>query len=782
MHLSELPRRRRVALALVALLLVTAGCGEPPPARVVLAPGDSLLDGRLPLRVDSLPAGNMPDSISDGLRAVLAEPRVELPPEAWIEGAVAPRAWAYQILGLAGAQVSGTTREARRWVAHLPFAPDLSLGALQFTHDGRALRRASERFGEREFVHWFDTAAVCVFWWDDERQVLVALSEKRPRPVSVAYAGATTLDLDLLRWEPGLGDATDARGLEQLRGRVAFNQVEQRALLAPAPSHLSVHVDELAVDAFDFDVSVLELGYELHADPGGGASRPRRRTRAGDGVTFAVEVEADGRRKRVWELHVEPRPRFRTARVNLAAYTGRAVTLHLITEPGPDGNALYDYALWSRLRFWGTPRTPPPLPHVVFVDVDTLRADRLGMYGYARPTSPRLDAWAAEHAVVYTDAIAVNNWTLPSTSSMLTGLAVHQHGMLRIQNTLTSAHAPLALRLAELGYETYARTDGGWLIPTLGFSLGFDVFDHGQKGPVEHQQLGWTRELQRLRARRSERPVFYFLQTYQVHQPLQDDRRFEDPAAPYTGPLAAEPVLTHHLTRLAKSERGLLPEDLTYLNDIYDAGIRRMDDVVGAFLEGLPEVFGDEPYLVVLTSDHGEELGERGTTGHGQSLHGEQLRVPFVIRHPDGRGPGRVDAPVFALDLVPTILDHLGQPVPALLPGRSLRKPPPRSRLRVAQHMDAAHAALLEDLKLVSGQLPVDGVEHFELPDLFDLARDPGEHVDLSDVERERVEQLGAALADWLAAHPAVDGGLASDDVAASVIAELEALGYMGVR
>ncbi|GJM22588.1 MAG: hypothetical protein DHS20C15_25030 [Planctomycetota bacterium] len=766
-------------LALGALLCALVACGDTPASTSSsssqrLAPGDSLLDGRHALRVTGMPESNMPDAIAEGLRAVLAEPRVELPPEAWVEGELAPRSWAYLILG--GKDATGN-RDARRWMLRPPFAPDLSLGALQFTHEGRSLRSSTERVGSREFLLWFDTTAVCVFWWDEQRQVLVALSEKRPREVSMSYAGRSTLDLDLQRWEPRLSDVTvPAREFADLQGRVTFGLVEKRALLAPAPSTLSVTLDELAVDELQLGASVLDLGYDVHD------GLPKRAPRAGDGVTFAVDIEVAGERTRVWQQHVQPRPRFREARVDLRPWVGQAVTLHLVTEPGPEGNQLYDYALWSDLRFWGEPARAPELPHVVFIDVDTLRADRLGMYGYERATSPRLDAWAAEQAVVYRDAISVNNWTLPSTSSMLTGLAVHQHGVVQYPRTLTDAHEPLAMRLSELGYETYARTDGGWLIPPFGFSRGFDVFDHGQKGAVEHQQIGWSRELQRLRERRSERPVFYFLQTYQVHQPLQDDRRFEDPGARYNGPLAAEPLLTNHVNSLVNSERGLLPEDVRYLNDIYDAGIRRMDDVVADLLDALPEVFGDEPYMVVLNSDHGEELGERGTTGHGQSLHSEQIRVPLVIRHPDGRGPGRVEQPVSALDIVPTILDYVGQRVPDHLPGRSLRKPPPRDRLRVAQHMDSAHAALLQGLKLVSGELPHDGIEHFELPDLFDHAEDPEERVDLSEIERARVEQLGAALADWLKSHPVVGDGSAASDVAESVIADLEALGYVGMR
>lgn len=769
--------RQLVFFTLFAALLSGAGaCGPAStdaPAPAVLAPGDDLFDGPLLAVPESLPESNLPDSVLEKLRAVLEQPAVELDPADWTQAGLADRDFAYRVLG---GTHHAKARDASYWRLRPPFSPELGLGELLFKHEGRPLRRRTIEHEGRTWVFWFDTLEVIIFAWDDDTHGFLALSEKRPGKVRFGYGGRSALDLDLKLWEPRLRGASVERPRGDLLGRLTFQLVDRPALLAPAPSSYRVEVDELAVDTLELACGVVDLGFLEAGDQVG------RRARASDGVTFAVEVEHAGQRTRVWERHCEVAPRFREARVDLSPWKGEAVTLRLLTEPGPEADAAYDYALWSGLRFGGEPRRPPARPHVIFIDVDTLRADRLGMYGYARETSPRLDAWARREAVIYDDAIAVNNWTLPSTSSMLTGLAVHQHGVVQFPRTLTPAHKPLATRLKALGYETLGRTDGGWLIPAFGFAQDMDRFDHAVHGPADHQARGWTPELELLRARRSERPVFAFLQTYQVHQPLEDDRRFEEPAAPYAGPLAERPVNTADLTALAAREGGVRSEDWQYLDDIYDAGVRRMDDVVGEFLEGLPEVFGDEPYVVILTSDHGEELGERGTTGHGQSLHSEQLRVPLLIRFPDGAGAGtRVDAPVSALDIVPTVLELVGTPIPEELPGLPLTTAPPALRTRVAQHMESAHAVLHGGLKLVTGALPHDGVERFELPDLFDRVNDRAELRDLAEERPDRVEQLERGLEQWLSLPP--PHGLEAgelDDVSAGAFDNLKDLGYFG--
>jgi hypothetical protein len=259
-----------------------------------------------------------------------------------------------------------------------------------------------------------------------------------------------------------------------------------------------------------------------------------------------------------------------------------------------------------------------------------------------------------------------------------------------------------------------------------------------------------------------------------VHQPYLDDRRFVE--VDYEGPLANLATQQLILKSFHDGKTRANETEVHYLDALYDAGVARMDDMVGRFLEQLDGVFQGDPYLVILTSDHGEELFEHGRQGHGHSLHGEVLDVPLIVRFPDGE-PGRVDRPVSSLDIVPTILDVAGLPVPERLAGRPLTREPPERRLRVATHEADAWAVMFDGWKLM---MSAEQGDELQLDALYRLTTDPGETRDVLGREPERARRLEELFeqqrerlssATQTGQQAIVDPALPGD---------LQALGYLG--
>jgi len=270
-------------------------------------------------------------------------------------------------------------------------------------------------------------------------------------------------------------------------------------------------------------------------------------------------------------------------------------------------------------------------------------------------------------------------------------------------------------------------------------------------------------------------PVF-FLQTYQVHGPYVRERRFEDPARPYRGKL--EHVSPTH-DDLERGTFVLDEADWRWLNDTYDAGIRCMDEVVGPFLEALSDAFGEDPYLVILTSDHGEQIGEHGDIGHAHDLHRELLYVPLVIRFPGGPAGAREARPVSSLDIVPTILDLAGLDLPPHLSGRSLRGDLPGRRLRVAEHGGTAFATDLDGWRLLSGSLTHSSVKD-PFPRLLHSGEDPRESFDRTREAGDRARELEDELRRYLERYPRLQIERSSAAVDVALAEQLGELGYAG--
>ncbi|MFO8006477.1 MAG: sulfatase, partial [Candidatus Brocadiia bacterium] len=317
-------------------------------------------------------------------------------------------------------------------------------------------------------------------------------------------------------------------------------------------------------------------------------------------------------------------------------------------------------------------------PNIVMLMLDTLRADRLGCYGYRRRTvSPAIDE-VARGSILFERAIASAPWTLPSHASLFTGLHPSQHGADDVSLYLHERHRTLAERLSGAGYRTAAFcAHNAWFSAAAGLARGFQLCvgpelkedasglremaartaDQEQYLSAEGcEVLGFARYcLHRLADRHA--PLFLFLHSMINHQPYR-------PADASWDKLGADPVPADLTAHLAENFRELRanPETITAeqaeaMDLLYDACVATADELAARLIELIGRRLGWERTVLVITSDHRQNLGEHGMWGHWLCLADTLLHVPLLIYpRPFASLPARVSAPVQQADLCSTLL------------------------------------------------------------------------------------------------------------------------------
>jgi len=323
----------------------------------------------------------------------------------------------------------------------------------------------------------------------------------------------------------------------------------------------------------------------------------------------------------------------------------------------------------------GPPAAPPagsPAPAargVVLISIDALRADSLGPYGAARPTTPFLDR-LAERAVVFENAFCEIPSTLPSHLSMFTGLYPTEHGVLPPSGVLSAAIPTLPELLAAGGVRTFGHSEGGYVQGGYGFARGFEEWSDTPYAADTDVERTFGRGLDSLARVGPGERFFLFLHTYTVHDPYAPPAAYAERFGARSLPPGAFPATGPDFAAYNRGERALAPGALAAYGALYDAEIRYLDDVLERFFAGLESRGLARDTTVILTSDHGEELHEHGRFVHTQ-VYPECLRVPLVVVHPDRTAPRRVHALTEIVDLAPTILELFGARAPSNVAGRS---------------------------------------------------------------------------------------------------------------
>ena len=321
-----------------------------------------------------------------------------------------------------------------------------------------------------------------------------------------------------------------------------------------------------------------------------------------------------------------------------------------------------------------------PSPNVLFVVMDTVRADHCSVYGYPRATTPNLVALARE-STAYTDAWSPAGWTAPAHASMFTGLRPEHHGLnLGNRLFLPETSSTLAENLAAAGYHTYGASGSPVVSPTFGLVQGFQGFDLVMEEDGHEPEEIYRLALVEIRRATAEgRPFFVFLNDFRAHLtyiPSAESRQAFLP--PDATPEEVEAGMAYGqpaaVRQIAESGPPPSPREIEILTALYDGEIRDVDSSLGKFLDVLRADGTLDQTLVIVTSDHGENLGDHGMMSHILSLHRSVRRVPLLIRHPGHFESGaRVSATVRLEDLFPTVLEVCGLEVPEGLDGTSLR-------------------------------------------------------------------------------------------------------------
>lgn len=435
------------------------------------------------------------------------------------------------------------------------------------------------------------------------------------------------------------------------------------------------------------------------------------------------------------------------------------------------------------------PRTPSGLD-VVLIVIDTLRADRLGCYGYDQPTSPTIDALANAGARV-ADCWSQSSWTGPSMVSMMTGRRVARD-FVKMADIAT-----LAERLKRAGYSTLGCQWNGLLNVGHGFERGFDRYLFKPRAPDIGKALTEMRD----------GPRFVYIHLTDPHDPY-------DPGPPFdrfpTRPPRADRIA--EIERfLAEQQPNLSPEQvrttalgheraMARMSALYDGEVARADSTVHNLLGVLERLGRRDKSIVVIAADHGESLFDHREApsaltgdeksdpmkvwkmGHAALLSESLLRVPLIVQGPGVPAGVVLNGPQENVDILPTVLELVGLPPAESIDGESLVPKfaaAARGETPIGKDLVFANTAILTAARSRSGWklvLPWPSAT-LERPTLFDLRNDPREAAPLP-VEGDIAQKLGRAIT--LFRESALVPGRSEDVVDDEVLARMRELGYVG--
>jgi choline-sulfatase len=397
----------------------------------------------------------------------------------------------------------------------------------------------------------------------------------------------------------------------------------------------------------------------------------------------------------------------------------------------------------------------PPLRrmNLVLVTIDTLRADRLGCYGYSRIETPNLDG-IAKKGVLFENAVTATPLTAPSHASIFTGLYPTVH---KVRDTggfvLEAPHTTLAQILHQQGWDTAAFVGSSVLKKQFGFNQGFAVYDDEMPKPDPRRMPGEYAERRadavvnraiRWLASQPARPFFLWVHVFDPHSPY-------DPPAPFRE---------------------------KYAGRLYDGEVAYADQQLGRLFAAVAKKAPPENTLIAVLSDHGESLGEHGEYTHGVFLYDSTLRIVFLLAGPGVPAGLRLKQQARTIDVLPTLLELMGGTIPRGVQGASLAAD-------FKGKVDPAAWSYVETLypKINMGWAELRGIRtnrwkyiRAPKPELYDLVRDPAEASNVIASHAAEAQQLEISL-------KAVSEGVEKVEtrmVDRRTLAQLKSLGYLG--
>lgn len=438
--------------------------------------------------------------------------------------------------------------------------------------------------------------------------------------------------------------------------------------------------------------------------------------------------------------------------------------------------------------------------NIIILLMDSVRAANLSCYGYERTTTPQIDAIAAE-GTLYEQAASVGCWTLPVHTSLFTGLYPLNHNVTASKAALPSNFSTLAQQLKTQGYQTASFSNNAYVSNITGLTQGFDKVDDlwqanntrgvqrtklskliktlEGKGKLATPLVKLLRGLQNQRAmmkrqrntrddgaqrtntkiqewlqheRNSAQPFFIFVNYMECHEPYRPPYPYNEKFLPKRfSPKRATQVGSNKeiMQRLAA---GKGQDDIAILRALYDGELHYLDQQIGNLVQQLQTAGLLDDTMLVITSDHGDCLGEHNQIGHRMTLHEPLVHVPLIIRHPTYFHRGeRVKQQVSLIDLYPTCLALAGAPLPAAdsYDFHSLLGEADANRTCVFAENTAPNSMN----RLVSRMVRTSRYKYIwnsnQAHELYDLVNDPAESVNLYYDEPAIAQKLNHELEQW---------------------------------
>lgn len=616
--------------------------------------------------------------------------------------------------------------------------------------------------------------------------IAVYLDGEELAPITLPTDAWGSAEVVLPRTRLGAGEhelllrAAGSRSVEGMRGRVGLALRELQlvegddvAELAPL-AHEEDGVRGLKLAARETAGFVAEVaeGERLRAivrGEGRVIARAVRETTSGAETIELARIEASAQGT---TLDVDLSRAVGVSRIELSAEGGALRLLApAIVAPLPEGAA-----------------APRPIRNVLLVLVDTLRADKLGPYRQdTRVQTPGLLRFA-ERATTMLHAHSQENWTKPSVATLLSSLMPWEHATTQHESVVPRTVRMLPEILKDDGFHTGAFICNGYVSDRFGFGRGWSTYrNYIREGRRTMAEFVAADVLQWLDARPTDKPFFLYVHTIDPHVPYRPPAEhlalYGDPSYRGRVDFSRDATLLENvkLGRLRLDDR-----DKAHLQALYDGEITYTDVHFAAILDGLDRRGLSDDTMVVLTSDHGEEFWDHGSVGHGHSVYEELLHVPLFVRLP-GEPARRLRDSVGLVDVMPTILEALGRPIPDNLSGRSFL---PSLRGAGYDAPQATVSGFMEHWRTVN-------VGRYKLvqrpghpPVLYDLAEDPGETTNVADAHPLILGWLrgllgasldatrGASTPTASARRPAHAAETTAIDP--ETAAQLRALGYVG--
>ncbi len=422
-------------------------------------------------------------------------------------------------------------------------------------------------------------------------------------------------------------------------------------------------------------------------------------------------------------------------------------------------------------------RMEKKVSHVILIVLDTLRADRLSTYNDTIDTSKNLEMLSKD-SLVFERCIAPSSWTLPSHASLFTGLYVSEHKcefLISPLPILSKKCITLAEIFRERGYKTAAVVSNfGWLHPKFNIHQGFQIYDclrtiGIQRGrpfkPVLFVFSYFTniysksllayrnaedvnREAINLLGKKNNEPLFLFLNYMDTHTPYQPPRPFDGYFLDKKFPQLYR--LTQYFLRLG--ERHDKSSWDSYLLSQYDGEVAYLDNQLGKLFSYLKKIGIYDSSLIIVTSDHGELLGEHGLYEHHSYMYEGVLKIPLIIKFPFNSRVGREKMIINLTDVFPTILSICDLPLPDNISGKPFGNTPSSAVAELYSYVLGEHSVIYDEkYKYMVYKNIKNGKE--KNPELYDLGKDPEEKENLAEKYPGVASAMQTKLEKWKSVH-----------------------------